>query len=149
MAKNTTAYFLNTQTWVFSNGLTATTPQTLLTGVTDDTWVYDIVITSTATNALDAKVYLEDSVGNQIRLKTMTSTLGNQILIGQGTTTANPLRLMQSSDGNQITVRLLDRDQNYYIPIPNGVKLMFQLGTAPTGVGGSVNIAVFKRDFTA
>lgn len=149
MAKNTTGYFLNTQSWVFSNGLIATTPLTLLTGVTDDTWVYDIVITSTATNALDAKVYLEDSVGNQIRLKTMTSTLGNQILIGQGTTTANPLRLMQSSDGNQITVRLLDRDQNYYIPIPNGVKLMFQLDTTPTGVGGSVNIAVFKRDFTA
>lgn len=147
MAKNTTGYFLNTQSWAFLNNLTATTAQTLLTGVTDDTWVYDIVITSTATNALHAKVYLEDSVGNQIRLKTMTSTLGNQILIGQGTTTANPLRLMQSSDGNQITVRLLDRDQNYYIPIPNGVKLIFQLDTAPTG--GSVNIAVFKRDFTA
>ena len=147
MAKNTTGYFLNTQSWVFLNNLTSTSAQTLLTGVTDDTWVYDIVITSTATNALSAKVYLEDSSNNQIRLKTMTSGLVNQILIGQGTSTANPLRLMQASDGNQITVRLLDRDQNYYIPVPSGVKLMFQLDTSPTG--GSVNIAVFKRDFTA
>lgn len=147
MAKNTTGYFLNTQSWVFLNNLTSTSAQTLLTGVTDDTWVYDIVITSTATNALSAKVYLEDGSGNQIRLKTMTSGLVNQILIGQGTSTANPLRLMQASDGNQITVRLLDRDQNYYIPVPSGVKLMFQLDTSPTS--GSVNIAVFKRDFTA
>jgi hypothetical protein len=148
MAKNTVGYFLNTQTWVFSNGLIATTPQTLLTGVTDDTWVYDIVITNSGSNALNAKLYLEDSSGNQIMLKFMSSTLSNQILAGQGVTTANPLRLMQSSDGNQITVRFLDRDQNYYIPVPNGVKLMFKLDTAPTGVGGSVNIAVFKRDFT-
>jgi len=147
MAKNTAGYFLNTQSWVFLNNLTSTSAQTLLTGVTDDTWVYDIVITSTATNALSAKVYLEDGSGNQIRLKTMTSGLVNQILIGQGTSTANPLRLLQASDGNQITVRLLDRDQNYYIPVPSGVKLMFQLDTSPTS--GSVNIAVFKRDFTA
>jgi hypothetical protein len=146
MAKNTTAYFLNTQTWVFLNTLTSTTAQTLLTGVTDDTWVYDIIVTNSGSNALNAKVYLEDSSGNQIMLKTMTSTLNNQILAGQGITTANPLRLMQASDGNQITVRLLDRDQNYYIPVPNGVKLMFKLDTAP--IAGSVNIAVFKRDFT-
>ncbi len=148
MAKNTTGYFLNQQSWIFFNAVTSTTtPLELLTGVTDDTWVYDIVITSTATNALSANLYLQDASGNQIRLKTLTQTLANQILIGQGTVTANPLRLMQASDGNQITVRLLDRDQNYYLPVPSGVKLMFKLDTAPSG--GSVNIAVFKRDFTA
>jgi hypothetical protein len=147
MAKNTTGYFLSTQSWVFFNNVTSTTAVELLTGVADDTWVYDIVITSTASNALNAQLYLLSGT-DQIRLKTLTQTLNNQILIGQGTTTANPLRLMQSSDGNQITVRFLDRDQNYYIPVPNGVKLMFKLDTTPTGAGGSVNIAVFKRDFT-
>lgn len=147
MAKNTVGYFLSTQSWVFLNNLTLTDAQTLLTGVTDDTWVYDIVITNSGNIALNAKLYLEDGSGNQIMLKTMSSTLSNQILAGQGITTANPLRLMQASDGNQITVRFLDRDQNYYIPIPSTVKLMFKLDTAPTG--GSVNIAVFKRDFTA
>jgi hypothetical protein len=148
MAKNTTGYFLSTQSWVFFNNVTSpTTPVELLTGVADDTWVYDIVITSTASNALNAQLYLLNGT-DQIRLKTLTQSLNNQILIGQGTTTANPLRLMQSSDGNQITVRFLDRDQNYYIPVPNGVKLMFKLDTTPTGAGGSVNIAVFKRDFT-
>jgi hypothetical protein len=147
MAKNTTGYFLNQQSWIFFNAVTSTTAFELLTGVTDDTWIYDIVITSTASNALSANLYLQDASNNQIRLKTMTSALANQILIGQGTTTANPLRLMQASDGNQITVRLLDRDQNYYLPVPSGVKLMFKLDTAPSG--GSVNIAVFKRDFTA
>lgn len=147
MAKNTTAYFLNTQTWVFLNNLTATTAQTLLTGVADDTWVYDIVITNSGNNALNARLYLEDASGsNQIMLKIMSSTLSNQILAGQGITTANPLRLMQASDGNQITVRFLDRDQNYYIPVPDTVKLVFKLDTAPTS--GSVNVAVFKRDFT-
>jgi hypothetical protein len=145
MAKNTTGYFLNTQSWVFFNSVTSTTAFELLTGVADDTWVYDIVITSTASNALSAQLYLL-SGSDQIRLKTMTSGLNNQILAGQGISTANPLRLMQASDGNQITVRFLDRDQNYYIPVPNGVKLMFKLDTTPTG--GSVNIAVFKRDFT-
>jgi hypothetical protein len=145
MAKNTTGYFLSTQSWVF-NTLTTTTAQTLLTGVTDDTWVYDIVITNSASNALNAKVYLEDSTGNQIMLKIMSSTLNNQILAGQGISTANPLRLMQASDGNQITVRLLDRDQNYYLPVPNTVKLVCKLDTSPTS--GSVIVAVFKRDFT-
>jgi hypothetical protein len=146
MAKNTTGYFLSTQSWVFNN-VTSTTAVELLTGVADDTWVYDIVITSTASNALNAQLYLLSGT-DQIRLKTLTQTLNNQILIGQGISTANPLRLMQSSDGNQITVRFLDRDQNYYIPVPNGVKLMFKLDTTPTGAGASVNIAVFKRDFT-
>jgi len=147
MAKNTTGYFLSTQSWVFFNNVTSTTAFELLTGVADDTWVYDIVITSTASNALNAQLYLLSGT-DQIRLKTLTQTLNNQILIGQGISTANPLRLMQSSDGNQITVRFLDRDQNYYIPVPSGVKLMFKLDTTPTGAGGSVNIAVFKRDFT-
>jgi len=146
MAKNTTGYFLSTQSWVFFNSVTSTTtPLELLTGVADDTWVYDIVITSTASNALSAQLYLL-SGSDQIRLKTMTSVLNNQILAGQGISTANPLRLMQASDGNQITVRFLDRDQNYYIPVPDGVKLVFKLDTAPSG--GSVNVAVFKRDFT-
>jgi hypothetical protein len=145
MAKNTTGYFLSTQSWVFFNNVTSTTAFELLTGVADDTWVYDIVITSTASNALSAQLYLLNGT-DQIRLKTLTQTLNNQILIGQGTNTANPLRLMQASDGNQITVRFLDRDQNYYIPVPNGVTLMFKLDTAPTG--GTINIAVFKRDFT-
>jgi hypothetical protein len=146
MAKNTVGYFLSTQNWVFLNNLTATTAQTLLTGVADDTWVYDIVITNSGNNALNARLYLEDASGNQIMLKMMLSGLSNQILAGQGITTANPLRLMQASDGNQITVRFLDRDQNYYIPVPATVKLVFKLDTAPTS--GSVNVAVFKRDFT-
>lgn len=146
MAKNTAGYFLSTQNWVFLNSLTSTTAQTLLTGVADDTWVYDIVITNSGNNALNARLYLEDASGNQIMLKVMTSGLSNQILAGQGITTANPLRLMQASDGNQITVRFLDRDQNYYIPVPTTVKLVFKLDTAPTS--GSVNVAVFKRDFT-
>lgn len=147
MAKNQAAYFLSTQSWVFSNSISNQTAVVLLTGDTDDTWVYDIVVTSTATNALDAELYLESaSPGNiKLPLKRLIGP-GNAILVGQGTSTANPLRLMQASDGNQITVRLLDRDQNYYLPVPSGVKLYFKLNTTPSS--GSVTVGVFKRDFT-
>jgi hypothetical protein len=146
MAKNQAAYFLSTQSWVFSNPISNQTAVLLLTGDADDTWVYDIVVTSTATNALDAELYLESAGGIKLPLKRLISP-GNAILIGQGTSTANPLRLMQASDGNQITVRLLDRDQNYYLPVPSGVKLYFKLNTTPSS-GGSVTVGVFKRDFT-
>lgn len=146
MAKNQAAYFLSTQSWIFFNGIANQTAQLLLTGDTDDTWVYDIVVTSSASNALNATLYIEQAnpSSNQIVLKKLISP--NNILAGQGITTANPLRLMQSSDGNQNTVRLLDRDQNFYLPVPAGVKLYFKLDTTPTA--GTVNVAVFKRDFT-
>jgi hypothetical protein len=148
MAKNTTAYFLNQQKierTTFNSG-DGTTTKAIFTAAAEDSWIYDIVITSTSPDARDATIYLYDGT-NDIVIKQLLSP--NNILINQGTgsTSANPLRLLQSSDGNQITVRLLDRDQNYYIALPVGWTLRAKINTAISS--GTITFLVMSRNFVA
>lgn len=150
MAKNTTAYFLNKQaiqrtTFTSANG---TTIQPIFTAAAEDSWVYDIVITSTSPDPRDATIYMHEvSTGTDIVIKQLLSP--NNILANQGTgaTSANPLRLLQSSDGNQITVRLLDRDQNYFIALPVGWTLTAKMNTAISS--GTITFLVMSRNFVA
>jgi hypothetical protein len=148
MAKNTTAYFLNEQKiqrTIFQNA-DGTTPKPIFTAAAEDSWVYDIVITSTSPDPKDATIYLYDGT-NDIVIKQLLSP--NNILANQGTglTSANPLRLLQSSDGNQITVRLLDRDQNYFIALPVGWTLRAKMNTAISS--GTITFLVMSRNFVA
>ena len=73
----------------------------------------------------------------------------NNILANQGTGSGspNPLRLLQASDGNQITVRLLDRDQNYFIALPVGWTLRAKMNS--TIASGTVTFLVMSRNFDA
>ena len=150
MAKNTTAYFLNQQKiqrTVFNSG-DLTTPKPIFTAAAEDSWVYDIVITSTSPDPRDATIYMHEvSTGTDIVIKQLLSP--NNILANQGTgaTSANPLRLLQSSDGNQITVRLLDRDQNYFIALPVGWTLRAKMNTAISS--GTITFLVMSRNFVA
>ncbi len=150
MAKNTTAYFLNQQKierTVFNSG-DGTTVKPIFTAAAEDSWIYDIVITSTSPDARDATIYLYDVANTtDITIKQLLSP--NNILANQGTgaTSANPLRLMQSSDGNQITVRLLDRDQNYFIALPVGWTLRAKMNT--TIASGDITFLVMSRNFVA
>jgi hypothetical protein len=150
MAKNTTAYFLNEQKiqrTVFNSG-DLTTPKPIFTAAAEDSWVYDIVITSTSPDPRDATIYMHEvSTGTDIVIKQLLSP--NNILANQGTgaTSANPLRLLQSSDGNQITVRLLDRDQNYFIALPVGWTLRAKMNTAIAS--GDITFLVMSRNFVA
>jgi len=150
MAKNTTGYFLNKQViertaFTSADGTTVKSIFTAATGG-EDSWIYDIVITSTAPDAEDATIYLSDGT-NDIVIKQLLSP--NNILANQGTgaSSPNPLRLLQSSDGNQITVRYLDRDQNYFIPLPVGWTLKAKMNTTITS--GTVTFLVISRNFVA
>lgn len=150
MAKNTTAYFLNKQvlektTFTNADGTTIKSIFTTATG-NEDSWIYDIVITSTAPDAEDATIYLSDGF-TDIVIKQLLSP--NNILANQGTgaSSPNPLRLLQSSDGNQITVRYLDRDQNYFIPVPAGWNLKAKMNTSIAS--GTVTFLVISRNFVA
>lgn len=148
MAKNTTAYFLNKQAiqrTAFTNS-DGTTTKSIFTAAPEDSWVYDIIITSTVSSAMDATIYLYDGT-NDITIKQLLSP--NNILANQGTGTGspNPLRLLQSSDGNQITVRLLDRDQNYFIALPVGWTLRAKMNS--TIASGTVTFLVMSRNFDA
>lgn len=148
MAKNTTAYFLNKQViqrTTFANA-DGTTIKSIFTAAPEDSWVYDIVITSTVASAMDATIYLYDGT-NDIVIKQLLSP--NNILANQGTgiSSPNPLRLLQSSDGNQITVRLLDRDQNYFIALPVGWTLRAKMNS--TIASGTVTFLVMSRNFDA
>lgn len=148
MAKNTTAYFLHKQVLQRTRFdlSDATNIKDIFTPATEDTWVYDIIITSTYNVSVGATIYLcEISSGTNIPIKRLTGS--NLILANQGTsgTSANPLRLLQSSDGNQLTVRLLDRDQNYYLTVPTGWTLKASMeNTVLTGI---VTFLVMSRNF--
>ena len=146
MAKNTTAYFLNKQViqrTAFTSADTTTT-KSIFTAAAEDSWIYDIVITSTVNSAMDATIYLHDGT-NDIVIKQLLSP--NNILANQGTgsSSVNPLRLLQASDGNQITVRLLDRDQNYFIALPVGWTLRAKMNT--TIASGTITFLVMSRNF--
>lgn len=148
MAKNTVGYFLNKQViekTIFNSGDTTAT-KSIFTAAAEDSWVYDIIITSTYSSAVGATIYLYDGT-TYIPIKRLTSP--NQILANQGTSgsSVNPLRLLQASDGNQITVRLLDRDQNYYITVPTGWSLAASMES--TVASGAVTFLVISRNFVA
>lgn len=149
MAKNTVGYFLNKQvlqttTFTSTDG---TAVKSIFTAAAEDSWVYDIIITSTAPDAEDATIYLHDGT-NDIVIKQLLSPNNILALQGTGASSPNPLRLLQASDGNQITVRYLDRDQNYFIPLPVGWTLRAKMNTGVAS-GGTVTFLVVSRNFDA
>lgn len=141
MAKNTVGYFLADQSYT-QTSITNTTLTTIVTGNTDDSWVYEILITSTCTQAVTGTLYINVG-GADFPIKKILAA--NPILANQGTATANPYRLIQPADGGQVMYRLLDRDQNYYIPLKSGQTLKFQVDGGL--INGAINILVIERDF--
>jgi hypothetical protein len=128
MAKNTTAFMLKEDvvtrtTFVNADG---TTIKDITPASVDGTYVYEIEITSDDTAAKDVTLYLNDGT-NDIPIKLATVAINQGSIIA----TPDPLRLIQPSSGF-IVGRLLDRDQNYYIPIPVGDKLRMKCNVAVT-----------------
>lgn len=142
MAKNTVGYFLNTQSYTQTT-ISGTTLTTIVTGNTEDSWVYEILITTNSTSPVLGTVYINTG-GTDFPIKKILAA--SPIQAGQGTATANPYRLIQPADGGQIMYRLLDRDQNYYIPLKVNHTLKFQVDSG-LSTGATVNILVFERDF--
>jgi hypothetical protein len=146
MAKNTTAYFLANQnyTLVTFTSADSTTIKDLVSGAADDSWVYEVFITSTEGSQVPITLYISDG-STDVPIKSLLSTAG--VAANQGTVAAapNPYRLIQAVDNNNIFVRYLDRDQNYYIPLPNGWKLRAKMNSALTS--GTMTFMIMKRDF--
>lgn len=146
MAKNTTAYFLANQNYTVVSFTSAdsTNIKDLVTAAVDDSWIYEIFITSTEGVQVPITLYLSDA-SNDIPIKSLLSTAG--VAANQGTTVSapNPYRLIQPGDNNNIFVRYLDRDQNYYVPLPNGWKIRAKMNTALTS--GTMKFTILKRDF--
>jgi len=146
MAKNTTAYFLANQnyTLVTFTSADSTTTKDLVSAAADDSWVYEVFITSTEGSQVPITIYLSDGV-TDMPIKSLLTTSGVAANQGTSVTAPNPYRLIQSSDNNNIFVRLLDRDQNYYISLPNGWKLRAKMNSALTS--GTMTFNILKRDF--
>lgn len=146
MAKNTTAYFLANQnyTLVTFTSADSTTIKDLVAGAADDSWVYEVFITSTEGTQVPITLYISDG-STDVPIKSLLSTAG--VAANQGTVAAapNPYRLIQAVDNNNIFVRYLDRDQNYYIPLPSGWKLRAKMNSALTS--GTMTFMIMKRDF--
>jgi hypothetical protein len=146
MAKNTTAYFLADQnyTLVTFTSADSTSIKDLVSAAADDSWVYEVFITSTEGSQVPITIYLSDGA-TDMPIKSLLTTSGVAANQGTSTTAPNPYRLIQSSDNNNIFVRLLDRDQNYYISLPNGWKLRAKMNSALTS--GTMTFNILKRDF--
>lgn len=146
MAKNTTAYFLANQnyTLVTFTSADSTTTKDLVTASVDDSWVYEIFITSTEGSQVPITIFLSDG-STDVPIKSLLSTAGVAANQGTSTTAPNPYRLIQAVDNNNIFVRYLDRDQNYYVLLPNGWKLRAKMNSALTS--GTMTFMIMKRDF--
>ena len=65
----------------------------------------------------------------------------NEIIIA----TPDPLRLIQAPSGFVVN-RVLDRDQNYYIPLPAGWKLRMRVNVAILA-GQTITVLTQRKDF--
>jgi hypothetical protein len=146
MAKNTTAYFLANQnyTLVTFTSADSTSTKDLVSASADDSWVYEVFITSTEGSQVPITIYLSDG-SNDVPIKSLLSTAGVAANQGTSTSAPNPYRLIQAVDNNNIFVRYLDRDQNYYVLLPNGWKLRAKMNSALTS--GTMTFMIMKRDF--
>ena len=146
MAKNTTAYFLANQNYTLVNFTSAdsTSTKDLVSASADDSWVYEVFITSTEGSQVPITIYLSDG-SNDVPIKSLLSTAGVAANQGTSTSAPNPYRLIQAVDNNNIFVRYLDRDQNYYVLLPNGWKLRAKMNSALTS--GTMTFMIMKRDF--
>jgi hypothetical protein len=146
MAKNTTAYFLANQnyTLVTFTSADSTSTKDLVSASADDSWVYEVFITSTEGSQVPITIYLSDG-SNDVPIKSLLSTAGVAANQGTSASAPNPYRLIQAVDNNNIFVRYLDRDQNYYVLLPNGWKLRAKMNSALTS--GTMTFMIMKRDF--
>jgi hypothetical protein len=144
MAKNTTAFFIEddripSPVATFANA-DGTTIKDICSAAADGSRLMEILITSTDTAAKDMTLYLNNgSVDIPIKLATVAARQGDII------TTPDPLRLINSNN-NFINGRLLDRDQNYYIPLPAGFKLRAKCNAAVTA-GLQITVLAILKDF--
>lgn len=107
---------------------------------TEGSYVYEICVIGTNSTTRDLTFFINNG-SNDIPIKFITLAI-NQ---GNVITTPDPLRLIQSSSGF-IACRLLDRDQNYYIPLPSGFKLRMRVNTTITA-GQDITVLVHRKDF--
>lgn len=143
MAKNKEAYFLSNDVYTRTQFVNAdgTTIKDICTAGADGSYVYMINITSTDTVTRNISLFLNDGV-NDIPIK-----VGIILAINQGNvaSTPDPLRLIQANIGFVVT-RILDRDQNYYIPLPAGWKLRARADAA-ISPSSAITILVHRKDF--
>lgn len=143
MAKNTTGYFLSTQEYKQTTISTAGSATLLTTASVNDSWLYDVLVTTNSTDPVLGTLSIDNGSG-AFNLKKILAA--SPIQPEQGTNTANPYRLIQSSDGSQVIYRFLDRDQNYYIPLPSGSSLYFTVDSG-LSAGSSASLLTFLRSF--
>ena len=142
MSKNTTPYMLQADVYtntVFQNADTTNIKDICDVG-TEGSYVYEISITGTNSATRDITIYLNDGV-TDIPIKLATVAINQGTVIGQ----PDPLRLIQPSSG-AIGSRLLDRDQNYYIPLPLGWKVRMKVNVTLTA-GQTLNVLTHRKDF--
>lgn len=107
---------------------------------TEGSYVYEISLTGTNSTTRDVTLFLNDGT-NDITIKLAT------VAINQGTiiATPDPLRLIQAPSGFVVN-RVLDRDQNYYIPLPAGWKLRMRVNVAILA-GQTITVLTQRKDF--
>jgi hypothetical protein len=142
MAKNTIPFMLQNDVYsrtVFSSSDATSTKQICESG-TEGSYVYEILVTGTNSSSINATFYLSDGTNDTpVKWATIGANQGNLI------SSPDPLRLVQPA-ATFIVGRLLDRDQNYYIPLPSGYSLKMSLNTSLSS-GQNVVVVVHRKDF--
>ncbi len=106
----------------------------------EGSYLYEISITGTNTTTRELTFYISDG-GLDIPIKLVTVAINQGSVISQ----PDPLRLIQPISGSVIA-RVLDRDQNYYIPLPIGWSIKMKVNVALTA-GQTLNVLTQRKDF--
>lgn len=143
MAKNKEAFFLANDVYTRTQFVNAdgTTIKDICMAGADGSYVYVINITSTDSVARTVTLFLNDGT-NDIPIKFAVAVGIQQ---GNIANLPDPVRLVQSNSGF-ILGRILDRDQNFYIPLPAGWKLRARMDSSVTN-GTAITFIVHRKDF--
>lgn len=143
MPKNTTPYLYNQDSKEFQSFANAdgTSWKTVATAGADGSGLYELSIVSTDTVARNMSFRVVNGANNA------TIRSGQVVAANQGNNSANPapLRLIQELS-NFLSIRLLDKDQNYYVPLAVGDTIQARMDVAVTS-GQTVSVLAVKKDF--
>lgn len=144
MTKNTTPYLLKEdavpQITAFQNS-DGTNWKDVAVADVEGSYLYDILIRSTDTVARNISFRVVTPSGNYILF------FGRLVPASTGNTTSNttPLRMI-NGDSLFFPNRLLDRDQNYYVPLAVGCKIQARMEAA-VSLSTEVSLVSIVKNF--
>lgn len=153
MAKNTIAYFYkedSSPTITRFNNSDGQTFKEVFTAGSDDSHLMVMNVSSTDSSARFIDIFIAPTGTISANVPTAGVVLKTQVSVninqGNSSNFPDPLRLIQSNGGFVVS-RLLDRDQNFYIPVKSGWSIFVRVSGTAVTLGSQISVLTIAKNF--